>query len=45
MDFKRAYDKYDPGYIRSFIDLDKLKSSFQELEQTKFLRIEEEVYA
>lgn len=45
MDFKRAYDKYDRGYIRSFIDLDKLKISFQELEQTKFLRIEEEEYA
>jgi hypothetical protein len=40
MDFKRAFDKYDPGYIRSFIDMDELKKQFEMLEITKFLRIE-----
>lgn len=44
MDFKLAYDKYDPGYIRSFIDLDKLRSCFRKLEQTKFLQVKDEEY-
>lgn len=41
LDFRRAYDRYDEYYIRSFIDLDKLKLDYQEVEQTKFLRIKE----
>lgn len=41
MDFKRAFDRYDENYVKSFIDLEKLKVVYQELEQTKFLRISE----
>ncbi|NHC43443.1 hypothetical protein G6549_26705 [Bacillus sp. MM2020_1] len=40
LDFRRAYDKYDENYIRSFIDLDELNKKYRELEFTKFLRIE-----
>lgn len=40
-DFRMAYDKYDENYIRSFIDIDKLKKQYQEVEFTKFLSISE----
>lgn len=41
MDFKRMYDQFDTNYIRSFIDLELLRSNIRELNVTKFLTIDE----
>ncbi len=41
-DFRRAYKNFDINYIKSFIDLDKLKEDYMRLEETKFLKIKEE---
>lgn len=42
LDFRRAYDRYDENYIRSFIDIDELQKIYVKLEMSKFLHIKGE---